>query len=278
MTTDPDQLQPQPASQPQPQPEAQPQPEVQFPPLPPPARRSGRGRWIALGAVGVLVAVATGAGIGEAILSGEKRPAKAPAAQAAAAVPAFGGNADGSHFGSLSDLLLPVPEQGALGADDPGFGNDTVLGPAQYQPFFNEDFSDLSGADRSRLSGLLDLGGLKGAALRTYAVSEQLDVEIGMFQFSPARMVAGPAIVQELANATGPFAGTGSVTGFPKARCYQPPLTQASDQLDYLDCEAVSGDLLVTVEAYGSAPMDTSSVTALLQQQLTRLGTPEAQT
>lgn len=241
-------------------------------------RRSGRGRWIALGAVGVLVAVATGTGIGEAILDGEKQPARpAPTAQAAAA-PAFGSNADGSHFGSLADLLLPVPDQEALGADDPAFGNDTVLTPAQYQPLFDETFSDLSGGDRGRLSGLLDLGGLKGAALRTYQVSSQLDVEIGMFQVAPARVVAGPAITQELANATGAFSGTAPVTGFPKARCYAPPLTQASDQLDYLDCEAVVGDLLVTVEAYGSAPMDTSAVTGLLQQQLTRLGTPEAQT
>lgn len=265
MTTDPSQ--------------AQPQIQTQAQPQPPSVRRPGRGRWIALGAVGVLVAVATGAGIGEAILGDEKQPAKAaPAAQAAIAAPSFGSNADGSHYGSLSDLLLPVPDQGALGADDPAFGNDTVLSPAQYQPFFNEDFSDLSGADRSRLSGLLDLGGLQAAALRTYQVSDQLDVEIGMFQVRPDRVAAGPAITQELANATGSFTATGTVTGFPKARCYQPPLAQASDQLDYLDCAAVAGDLLVTVEAYGSAPMDTSAVTALLQQQLTRLGTPEAQT
>ena len=254
-------------------------------PTPPPSSgpprsgppRSGRGRWIALGAVGVLVAVATGTGIGEAILDGEKQPAKAaPTVQAAA--PAFGSNADGSHFGSLADLLLPVPDQETLGADDPAFGNDTVLTPAQYQPLFNETFSDLSGGDRSRLSGLLDLGGLKGAALRTYQVNSQLDVEIGMFQVAPGRVVAGPAITQELANATGAFSGTAPVTGFPKARCYAPPLTQASDQLGYFDCEAVVGDLLVTVEAYGAAPMDTSAVTGLLQQQLTRLGTPEAQT
>jgi hypothetical protein len=256
---------------------SQPQPQAgpQTGPLP---RSGGRGRWLALGVVGVLVAVATGVGVGEAILDGEKKPVvqAAPAAQAAA--PSFGSNADGSHFGSLGDLLLPIPGGAGPGPDDRTFGNDTVLTPAQYQPFFDEDFGYLAGADRSRLSGLLDLGDLKGAALQTYQVTDQLDVEIGLFQVSPARVMAGPAIVQELANATGGYTGTVSVTGFPKARCYEPPLAQASEQLDYMDCEAVVGDLLVTVEAYGAAPMDSSVVTGLLQQQLTRLGTPEAQT
>ena len=237
---------------------------------------SGRGRWIALGTAGVLVAVATGVGVGEAILSARKKPV--PAAAAAPSAPVFGSNADGSHFGPLNDLLLPIPSGDTAGADDPAFGSDTVLSPAQYRPFFDEDFGALSGGDRSTLSGLLDLGALKGAALRTYTVSDQLDVEIGLFQTADARMSADPAIVQELANATGSFTGTGTVSGFPKARCYQPPLPSAGDQLDYLDCEAVTGDLLVTVQAYGAAPMDVPSVTDLLQQQLTRLATPENQT
>jgi hypothetical protein len=244
----------------------------------PRSRVAGRGRWIALGAVGVLVAVATGAGVGEAILDGEKKPVKAAAPVAQAAAPGFGGNADGSHFGSLGDLLLPVPSGSTPGPDDQVFGNDTVLTPAQYQSFFNEDFGYLSSGDRGRLSGLLGLGSLRGAALRSYEVTDQLDVEVGLFQVSRARVVAGPAIVQELANATGGFTGTATVTGFPRARCYRPPLAQVGEQLDYMDCEAVAGDLLVTVEAYGAAPMDSASVTGLLQQQLTRLGTPEALT
>ena len=284
MSTDLSQPQPQPEPQPdiqpEPQPDIQPEPQPeaeQAVPVPVPVRRWGRGRWLALVAVGVLLAVATGAGVGEAILDGEQKPVQAtPVAEAAA--PSFGTNADGSHYGSLGDLLLPVPGDATPGPDDQTFGNDTVLTSAQYQPFFNDDFGYLASGDRSRLGGLLDVGGLKSAALRSYQVSDQLDVEIGLFQVAPARVVAAPAITQELANVTGGFTGAATVTGFPKARCYKPPLAQAGDELDYMDCEAVSGDLLVTVEAYGAAPMDSSLVTNLLMQQLTRLGTPEAQT
>ena len=257
-------------SQPQPEPQSQPDPQ-------PSVGGRRRGRWIALGAVGVLVAVATGAGVGEAILDGEKKPVQAVRA-AGASAPDFGTGSGGTHFGSLGDLLLPDPAGVSPGPADQTFGQDTVLTRAQYQPFFNDDFGYLASSDRSRLGGLLDLGTLKGAALRSYQLSDQLDMEIGLFQTSAARVVAGPAITQELANATGGFTGAATVTGFPKARCYKPPLAQAGDQLDYMDCEAVSGDLLVTVVAYGAAPMDTASVTGLLQLQLTRLGTPEAQT
>ncbi|QMU74491.1 hypothetical protein GXW83_00480 [Streptacidiphilus sp. PB12-B1b] len=242
------------------------------------AARPRRGRWIALGTVGVLLAVATGVGVGDAILDAEKKPAPSSAQAARPAPPAYGGNADGSHFGSLGDLLLPVAGTAGPGADDPAFGNDTVLAPAQYRPFFDEDFGALSGGDRSTLAGLLDLGGLKGAALRTYDLSDELDVEIGLFQVTDARVSAGPAIVQELANATSSFATSGPVTGYPRAHCYRPPLPQEGDRLDYLDCDAVAGDVLVTVQAFGAAPMDTSSVTDLLQQQLTRLAPPEDQT
>jgi len=239
---------------------------------------SGKGRWIALGLVGVLVAVATGYGIGEAILANEKAPAAPVAVSAPVPTPpAIGVRPDGSHFGPLSALLLPVPATMSLGSDDPAFGNDTVLAAGQYQAFFNDDFADLSGSDRSRLGGLLDVSGLNGAALRTYMVSDQMEAEVGMFQMTRDRVVADSALQQELVNATGGFAGSVGVTGFPQAHCYLPPLQQGY-RLDYMNCDAVIGDLLVTMHAYGVAPLDSTGAASLFQQQLARLGNSESQT
>ena len=243
-------------------------------------RPASRLRWISLGVVGALVAVATGIGIGDAILAGEKAPAKAAAPVPVAAVPVFGVRPDGSHFGSLDDLLLPVPSGDSLGADDPAFGNDVVLAPAQYQPFFAEDFNDLAAGDRSELGSLIGLGGLGGAALRTYTVTDEMNVEIGLLQMSRSRVAAGPAVHQELLNATNVFRSAGvSLDGSTaaKAACYLPPLPEAGDRLDYLDCDGVAGDILVTVRAYGQAPLNSDAVAVLLQEQLARLTTPEAQ-
>ena len=274
---------------PEPQPEQAEQPEqVEQPEQAEQAEHAGataapggprKGRWIALGLAGVLVAVATGYGIGEAILADEKAPTASAVAStpAPAPAPAIGVRPDGSHFGPLSALLLPVPSGMSLGSDDPAFGNDTVLAPGQYQSFFNEDFAELSGADQGRLGGLLDVSGLNGAALRTYLVSDQLEAEVGMFQMTRDRVVADGALRQELANATGGFTGSVSVTGFPQAHCYLPPIQQG-DRLDYLNCEAVIGDLLVTMHAYGVAPLDSTDAAGLFQQQLTRLGNSESQT
>ena len=275
MTTDLTKTQDQPEPQPQPQPQMP--PELQSEPAPESAPTAPRkGRWIALGLAGVLVAVATGYGIGEAILANEKAPAVVATAPAPAPAPAIGVRPDGSHFGPLSALLLPVPATMSLGSDDPAFGNDTVLAPAQYQAFFNEDFAELSGSDRSRLNGLLDVSGLNGAALRTYMVSDQMELEVGMFQMTRNRVVADSALRQELANATGGFTGSVGVTGFPQAHCYLPPLQQG-DRLDYMNCDAVIGDLLVTMHAYGVGPLDSTDAAGLFQQQLTRLGNSESQ-
>ena len=278
MTTDltktQDQPEPQPQPQPQMPPELQSEPTPESAPTAPTAPR--KGRWIALGLAGVLVAVATGYGIGEAILANEKAPAVVATAPAPAPAPAIGVRPDGSHFGPLSALLLPVPATMSLGSDDPAFGNDTVLAPAQYQAFFNEDFAELSGSDRSRLNGLLDVSGLNGAALRTYMVSDQMELEVGMFQMTRNRVVADSALRQELANATGGFTGSVGVTGFPQAHCYLPPLQQG-DRLDYMNCDAVIGDLLVTMHAYGVGPLDSTDAAGLFQQQLTRLGNSESQ-
>ncbi len=279
MTTDLTKTQDQPEPQAGSIPEATAAPSASAAPSAPVAPNGPRkGRWLALGLVGVLVAVATGYGIGEAILADEKAPTVSAAAStpAPAPAPAIGVRPDGSHFGPLSALLLPVPATMSLGSDDPAFGNDTVLAPGQYQAFFNENFAELAGGDRSRLGGLLDVPGLNGAALRTYMVSDQMEVEVGMFQMTRDRVVADNALRQELANATGGFAGGVSVTGFPQAHCYLPPL-QEGDRLDYLNCDAVIGDLLVTMHAYGVAPLDSTDAAGLFQQQLTRLGNSESQ-
>ena len=246
-----------------------------------PARKPGKGRWFALGTLLVLSAVAVGGGVGFGILQVDKKPKKAVAAPAASptpsASPSYGAHVDGDHFGSLSELLLPVPTEDTLGPDDPGIGNDTTLTTAQYHAIFNEDIASLSSSDRQKLERGFNASFIKGDAVRTYQVNDNLVVEVELRQENQQVASSGAAWLKSLADSTQAFRAGPAVSGFPKVHCYLPPLANG-DKLDYLDCDASVGDMYVRLSAYGVAPLDSASATELLRKQLERLAIPGAQT
>jgi len=156
---------------------------------PPPAeavvKAPGRGRWLALGTAAVLSAVVVGGGVGYGVLQVVDKPKHQAAAShkpAPVKAPTYGALSNGNHFGSLSDLLMPVPNEMKAGPDDAGFGNDAVLTASQYKTFYEKTISYLSTADRKRQEQDFQASFVKGYAVRTYLVSDTTDIEIALRQ------------------------------------------------------------------------------------------------
>lgn len=245
----------------------------------PVSAKPGRARWIALGAAAVLSAVAVGGGVGFGVLQVSKKPAK-PVASAAPKTPAgptYGALSNGNHFGALRDLLVPVPVYENLGPDMYQFGNDSELDPAQYHQLWEKQFSFLSTADRTAMENGLAADHLKGIAVRSYQVSGQLVVWVQLSQENQDRAKSAAGTLKQLSDRTGMYRAGPAVPGFPAVRCFLPPLA-TGDKLDQLECNASVGDMLVTLDAQGTAPLDTASAIDLMRQQLTRLAIPGAQT
>jgi hypothetical protein len=238
-----------------------------------------RGRFVALAAAFVLSALAVGGGTGALILATRSSDTAKPVAQKPYLAPAFGVRPDGSHFGPLDELLLPVPSEDTLGADDSGLGGFSVLTSGQYSAAFLEEYRFLDAGKRDDVQNRLGLSALQGYAVAGYADStDGLALRISLMQESPAHRDAASAALQRLATLTGGYRAGPTVSGYPHAHCYFPPNPfGASSSLERLRCEDVEGDLLITMQVDGVSPIAQSAATDFLRQQLTRLATPAAQ-
>jgi hypothetical protein len=243
-------------------------------PSEPPARSRRLAGLVALGTVFVLSAVGVGTAVGHYGLRGT--PTSRPVAKAQPAKPAYGAHSDGDHYGSLLDLLLPEPSGYDYGPDDGGLGDNTVLTRDQYVATFASDFKFLKSSERDQLKNLLDLDHVLGYALRSYSDGSGQYVQISLLQENQnaAKQMAG--VGKYLADQTGVFRAGPSIPGHPEAHCYLMP-TSPNDPLDEMDCDAYVGDLLVSVQVYGSSPLNQQAVATLLEQQLSRLASPAAQ-
>ncbi|SEK69490.1 hypothetical protein [Streptacidiphilus jiangxiensis] len=243
---------------------------------PAPQRRTGRlPGLVALGAAFVLSAVGVGTAVGYYGLR-DNRAAQPVAKAAAHAGPAYGAHSDGDHFGSLSDLLLPLPGGYDYGPDDADLGDNTVLTHDQYVKKFNSDFAVLRTSERDKLRTDLDLDHVLGYALRTYTDGNALVVEVSLVQENQQTAKSMATLGKFLADSTGAFRAGPSIPGHPEAHCYLLPASP-NDPLDQMDCDDYVGDMLVHVDAYGPAPLDQQSVASLLELQLSRLAIPAAQ-
>ena len=263
------------------------EPAPDFAPEPAPALapetsrpKPGRVRWVALGTAAVLSAVVVGGGVGYGVLQVVNKPKSHAAAAkkpAPAKPPTYGAHSDGDHYGSLGDLLLPVPGGMRLGPDYYEFGNDTVLSVAEYHAVYDKDISFLSTAERKAEEQYFKSLHVKGYALRSYQPGSGLVVTIKLLQENQQSAAAAAKAQKQEIDATGAFRPGPGVPGFPKAHCFMPPLP-SGDKLDYMDCDATIGDMDVRLEADGVAPLDSTTAVQLLSQQLTRLAIPGAQT
>ncbi|MFD0329712.1 hypothetical protein ACFQZC_19770 [Streptacidiphilus monticola] len=240
----------------------------------PPVGGTRRGRRVALVAAFVLSAVVVGGGAGAGVLA--LRPQHVAAAPAPAhRGPAYGALADGNHFGSLGDLLLPMPSDYQEGPDDEALGNDTVLGKDQYERYFNEQFRDLKSGDRKKLQALLDLSHIRGYALRSYAAdSDDFVAEISLLQENQQRAKQSAEWTKAFADATGVFRTGPAIDGFPHARCYLPG--PARRQARPHDLHRRRGRSAHHHAGRWRRPLNTASAAALFKQQLTRLAIPAA--
>jgi hypothetical protein len=271
--------------------EPAPEPSVAEPPAAPAPEAKASRRRLALGLAGALVAVAAGGGIGYAVLNqgrnqdaGKKTTGKAWKAPEPKRTGAYGATSGGSHYGALRKLLLPMPETYVPGPDVAEFGNDAQLSGKQASDLVKERYRSLPKKQRETVRKAVDRLGIQGIGMRTYSTyggsggatdgEAALVVEIRLLQMTNKR--AARAATDFFAAAT---EGTGvlrkgpTIAGHPKARCVLPPLEKGVP-LDSMYCEATEGDLVISLSASGTTPLQKDDAAKLLKQQLDRVKDP----
>ncbi|MFG2819479.1 hypothetical protein ACGFX4_08645 [Kitasatospora sp. NPDC048365] len=243
-----------------------------------PAARPKRLLLRASGAV--LAAVLLGVGIGEVILNVayDDRPvqAAAPAAPSASPSAAFGAKSNGNHFGSLRDLLLPIPSGFDPGPDNGAFGNDNEYGPEQLDKRFRAYLDEVPDKYKDRAKAAWESLHFKASGVRTFqSHKNDLEIDLTLDQFNQQAISQETELYGAMVDDTGLFRQGPGVAGHPAARCVLPPL-DAGDQLDFMHCVSAEGDLMVTLDASGVAPLDQNKVVDLFRQQLDRLARPGA--
>ncbi|AUG78742.1 hypothetical protein CFP65_3972 [Kitasatospora sp. MMS16-BH015] len=253
---------------------------AQAAPTAPAARRGGFA--LRAGAA-VLAAALLGVGIGEGILkvaypepSGSVAAAPAPA-PSASAPPAFGAKSDGTHFGSLRDLLAPMPAGYLPGPDAGAYGNDTELTEDQRKSWVEDSVLGLPAKLQQGVRDHWKELRLKGAGVRSYtSTGDDLVVTVWLLQYHQDAVKADNAFVEALGSDSGLFRTGPDVPGHAEAHCYL-PYAAPGDAIDSLVCSAAEGDLRVEMRVEGVAPLPKSKAVTLFTQQLDRLARPGAQ-
>ncbi|GAA2739869.1 hypothetical protein [Kitasatospora cinereorecta] len=243
----------------------------------PPARPS---RPLLRAAAAVLAAALVGVGIGEAIIKVryDDRPAvaAAPAQPSASASPAWGAKSNGNHFGAMRDLLLPMPSGFSLGPDAGSLGNDAELGSDLLAKRLQKNLDDIPKQYQDRVRSAWEALHFKASGVRTYQSDHgDLLVEVYLDQFNQQAVSQTTELYGAMVDDTGVFRRGPEVPGHPGARCVLPPL-RPGDKLDFVHCFSAEGDLLVTMEVSGAAPVNQDKVVDLFRQQLDRLARPGA--
>ncbi|WP_380282984.1 hypothetical protein [Kitasatospora purpeofusca] len=227
-----------------------------------------------------LVGVVIGVGIIE-VRYDDPAPATAAAPSTGTAAPTatatpFGAKSNGNHFGSLRDLLLPVPGGFLLGPDDGADGNDTELTGDQLAAAFDDDLGTVPKEQQDKLRQYWKDLHVKAAGVRTYkARLGELVVGIRLRQFNQQEVQRMNEYTAIFTGDTGLFRLGPAVPDHPEAHCYLMP-APPSAPIDRMQCSAAEGDLLVVLDAEGVAPLPKDKIVALLTQQLDRLARPGA--
>ncbi|WP_031079176.1 hypothetical protein [Streptomyces sp. NRRL WC-3742] len=264
-------------------PEAQPPAPAEPAPVPAgppaPAVRTAARPLVRAGAA-TLAAALVGVAIGVGIIK-TRYDDPAPTAAAAPAAPAptatpYGAKSNGSHFGSLRDLLLPVPAGYEPGPDEGGYGNDTELGAQQLAEQLDAELQQVPKAKRDTIRSYWEGLHVRGSGVRTYRTKED-DLLIGLKlrQFNQQEVQRINEYTAVFTGDTGLFRVGPPVPGHPEAHCYLMP-APPSAPIDYLECSAAEGDLLVIMNAEGPAPLPKDKIIALYAAQLDRLAAPGA--
>ncbi|MEV7178808.1 hypothetical protein [Kitasatospora sp. NPDC093679] len=260
-------------------------PEQPAPTAPPAPAGPGRARvpFAVRATASVAAAALLGVGIGLGILHTEQddRPAASASAApsgapSASATPSFGAKQGGSHFGSMRDLLLPVPAGFHLGPDSGQFGNDTELTEEQRKAWVEDEVRGLPAKLQDGVRKAWQQSVLKGGGVRGLASDDgSLQVTVWLLQYHQDAVRAHDAWVAALGSDSGLFRGGPQIPGHPEAHCYLPHLAPGAE-IDELECSAAVGDLRVVLSVQGIAPLPKDRIVPLFAQQLDRLAIPGA--
>ena len=216
------------------------------------------------------VLAGTGAGFGILAATGTSSSSATPtvAAPPASPKPVSGVRADGTHFGSLKDFLLPMPPSFKAGPDEGELGNDATVTPDQLDSQVSLLFGTLPPSDMTSAKGAMEAAHMKDGAVRTFASSTgDLDIAVTALQLDPSMAAKSTGDFVRIVQRSGRFRTGPAVIGYPDAVCVL-PATTPGDKLDEMTCLATVGDTFVLVLASGVVPMDAKLVTALFAQQL----------
>jgi hypothetical protein len=227
--------------------------------------------------------VLLGVGIGVGVINTQYPQARATAPTTAplrtaapSAAPAYGAQSNGTHFGAIRDLLLPVPAGFALGPDDGVYGNDTELTKAQIDGYLDDRVAGLPKDQRDKVKAALQAQGHRAAGVRSYRSSDGgVVATVWLDQFDKQAVDAQNAFDAAMGSDSGLFRQGPAVPGYQQAACFLPPL-RPGNPIDDMDCTAGVGDLLVTMHVEGVAPLPKSEAVSIFRQQLLRLAVPGA--
>lgn len=248
------------------------------PMAPPTASRNRRALFVAGWLVSAL-AVGTGAGFGILAVTGTSKNSATAAPQTAtsptAASPSpsvtSGVRPDGTHYGSVKDFLLPVPDGYKPGPDEGDFGNDSTIPADQADPTVELLFGKLPASDMSTAQGALTAGHMSDGAVRTYSnQAGTLDISVTVLRLDPAQSAESTSQFERVVKQSRAFRIGPKVPGHPDALCVL-PVTRVGDTLDGMVCLATVGDTFAIVRTEGTVPLDTAAVTGLFGQQLDKL-------
>ncbi|MFJ2582172.1 hypothetical protein [Kitasatospora aureofaciens] len=248
------------------------------PPVPRPA-----SRFLLRAGAATVAAALVGVAIGIGIIKTQYDDPAPAAAAGPSAAPAptatatpFGARSNGNHFGSLRDLLLPVPAGYELGPDEGGYGNDAEIGAEQLSAELDDQLQQIPKDKRDKLRAYWEGLHVKATGVRTYRTSaDDLVIGLKLRQFNQQEVQKLNEYTAVFTGDTGLFRIGPEIPGHPEAHCYLMP-APPSAPIDYLECSAAEGDLLVVANAEGVAPLPKDKIVALFTMQLDRLARPGA--
>lgn len=237
-----------------------------------------------LAVIGAVAAVAVGGGIGEYVVHGRDTNHDAQIASIKAADAAHyaklttpvtaGARSDGSHYGSLFAYLLPTPDGWKLGEDVGSYGNNSYVSQVQINAKIQGELLNVPKSDLSSTQSTLADLHLQAIAMRSMVDSGSTEqVEIELLQLDPKLASADQKLFGVYVDGLGWRQGS-SVPGYGSANCILPP-GLGSDTLDSMLCTASYGDVEVTLQAEGVAPLDQATAVKMMAQQLDRLKTAQ---
>lgn len=149
-------------------------------------------------------------------------------------------------------------------------GDNSYLTASQFNAKLQSNLLNVPKSDLgSTQSTLADLH-LQAVAVRSMVNSaDSLELSFELLQLDPKQASADQKAIGDLVDGFSWRQGA-SVPGYPNASCVLPP-GLGSDTLDSMICVATYGDVEVTLQADGVAPLNQGAAVQMLVQQLDRL-------